>query len=91
MNGRESTYRDAPAERTGPGTMVRFGSHPSLTILHHSNSFSFSSPTMPPELQPILAAVLSVVALIVLVTRLRVHPFLALLVASPPDRVAAIF
>jgi len=46
---------------------------------------------MPPELQPILAAVLSVVALIVLVTRLRVHPFLALLVASPPDRVAAIF
>jgi hypothetical protein len=44
MNGRESTYRDAPAERTGPGTMVRFGSHPSLTILHHSNSFNFSSP-----------------------------------------------
>jgi gluconate:H+ symporter, GntP family len=37
---------------------------------------------MPPELQPILAAVLSVVALIVLVTRLRVHPFLGLLVAS---------
>ena len=37
---------------------------------------------MPPELRPILAAVLSVVALIVLVTRLRVHPFLGLLVAS---------
>src|SRR5258708_38638659 len=37
---------------------------------------------MPPELQPILAAVLSVVALILLVTRLRVHPFLGLLVAS---------
>jgi len=37
---------------------------------------------MPTELQLILAAVLSVVALILLVTRLRVHPFLALLVAS---------
>jgi predicted histidine transporter YuiF (NhaC family) len=37
---------------------------------------------MLPELQPILAAVLSVVALIVLVTRLRVYPFLGLLVAS---------
>jgi gluconate:H+ symporter, GntP family len=37
---------------------------------------------MPPELQPILAAVLSVVALILLVTRFRVHPFLGLLVAS---------
>jgi hypothetical protein len=33
---------------------------------------------MPPELQPILVAVLSVVALILLVTRLRVHPFLGL-------------
>src|SRR3981189_3793366 len=37
---------------------------------------------MPRELQPILAAVLSVVALILLVTRFRVHPFLGLLVAS---------
>lgn len=37
---------------------------------------------MPPELQPILAAVLSVVALILLVTRLRVHPFFGLLIAS---------
>jgi len=37
---------------------------------------------MPLELQPILAAVLSVVALILLVTRFRVHPFLGLLVAS---------
>jgi gluconate:H+ symporter, GntP family len=37
---------------------------------------------MPSEIQLILAAVFSVVSLILLVTRLRVHPFLALLVAS---------
>ena len=37
---------------------------------------------MSPEIQLILAAVLSVVSLILLVTRFRVHPFLALLLAS---------
>ena len=35
-----------------------------------------------PEIQLILAAVLSVVSLILLVTRFRVHPFLAPLIAS---------
>jgi GntP family gluconate:H+ symporter len=37
---------------------------------------------MSPEIQLILAAVISVVSLILLVTRFRVHPFLALLIAS---------
>jgi gluconate:H+ symporter, GntP family len=37
---------------------------------------------MSSEVQPILAALLSVAALILLVTRLRVHPFLGLLLAS---------
>jgi gluconate:H+ symporter, GntP family len=37
---------------------------------------------MPPEIQPILAAVVSIGSLILLVTRLRVHPFLGLLLAS---------
>jgi H+/gluconate symporter-like permease len=45
---------------------------------------------MPPELQPILAAVLSVVALILLVTRLRVHPFLGLLVASLMETILSV-
>jgi H+/gluconate symporter-like permease len=37
---------------------------------------------MPPEIQPVLAAVVSVASLILLVTRLRVHPFPGLLIAS---------